>query len=320
MATTFEVTDPAVIAAIAGELPTVTQSKTIYVDRYRAELTGIEDGTQLNPFLTIQAAIDLALAPTVPTTKANGNVMVIHIGSGEYDEDLVIDLSPGGRKLRFVSGGAWILGDYDAAGAVTTQRNVTITGSIASNPAAGDAAVEFLAYAHPANHTSSASQVPRITGQFILDYSGEALALTLQVQVDGDTGDSTGTSISGTSITGNPVLLQLHDCKLVGGITGGSKITGRIFHNCSLGGDTVDVAQTQRVSYCDIDATDWTVTSVPSSSAPPGFTNCTLNNAMNFTGPSGSFIVDGVSNFYAKAAPVTLLGGATKVIADDLTP
>ena len=74
----------------------VTEDVTVYVSQNGSDITGT--GENLNPFKTIQAAID-----SIPKSL-DGNTVIVDIGNGEYDENVVCRGFTGGKLVIGVLG------------------------------------------------------------------------------------------------------------------------------------------------------------------------------------------------------------------------
>lgn len=260
-----------------------------YLDMKFVSLTGrtggVASGTIADPFPTIQEAIDSYGVPVDAADQArNGSIFV---EGGVYEEDLVIPA----RRSIFINafGGIIQLGTLATPRSVTIDDDVVIAGSGLQL-----AALQLV-----------------ITGNVIVTDGGTAnstLVFTSETtrKIDG-TGHTTGalfliiendlTGDAGVAVDASTALIvRLDNSVVTGTITCGT--LARALGTSFFGDITISTASLGGLDVliqCDFGAITW-------------------------TGPAGSFRVDAMSNFNAKAAAVALAGGATKTIVGDLTP
>ena len=279
---------------------------------------GDQDGSSCRPFSSIQAAWDAV--PVATTGEEMRRVHVINIAPGMYDESP--RLNPQGKMVLLTCDGAWTLGQFEGSGFTPTanaefpRRDLTFIGRITQvsnlSPWVGIVGPNTWS----ANNTDEVKVTsPRISGQIIFEIDG-AMSMQLTADVYGDTGLDTGMSIDATHVNVPLITLRMKASRIIGGITG-SGLNISLMDNCRING-AVDVKRTSNVRHCNIRSAAWEVAQTPNTDIE-GFMGCNIKNALTFTGPASSFMVDAYTNRSAKAAPVTLAGGATKVILGDLT-
>lgn len=287
-----------------------------------------QEGTFLQPFATIQQALDLHASNPLDTSDTVRRVKRIHVAPGDYDEDLAIDLT--GMHLEII--GRFNLGVFDAdfwrASTTAPRRNITITGDTnavdrvaPSLVICSDVQMSDFTDTDPAGY-----HYPRISGQIITDMSNSAApsqrywVLAIQADVYGNTGDDSGLSLDFTAGEQTArVNLQLDNSHTRGGLNLGDK--GRLTDADKAVIDGVTTCEfVGRFSQCQL-SNDWNVSNGGGDIGTPvsGFISCRFVNAFNWTG-AHDLLVDSFSNKSVKAAGVTLTGGAVKVIQGDLTP
>jgi len=304
---------------------------TLFVDGQSTLPANSQDGSLLRPFSTIQAAIDAL--PVRNTSITRRHIDRINITSADYDEDLTIDIT--NRNLELV--GKFNLGIFDQslwrpvfAPATEPRRHITVTGDTGLNV---DGVRSSLVIASDTRlfdlqtSITTAYHAPRISGQIISAVKnsvGGSLPWDLVVEgwVYGTTGDETGMSIDCTGDeTDSFVQLSLRNCHIEGGIHIGQTSRGRLVDatQCIFDAE-ISCSYVGYVSDSRIRGGDWLVSNSTSGIGTPlnGFFNTRFDVATAWTGAHDLF-VDAFTNAQVKAAPVTLSGGAVKIIQGDLT-
>ena len=290
------------------------------------------DGTVLNPYTTIQAAIDAAevaqdamsVGNSSPADRAQTRQQII-VASGFYDEDL--DILRGNTFIEFLAAGPVTLGDGSAGidFQSTTTRNVTWLNSQAQEDADAGVANQnrrpqlvFGVYPQAGEMSSTHTAIASgwdITGDLILTTPGGAgdsttCEMHLQnVKVRG--------SLDATADFGGRNC-YFYRCFFDGAMTG-TNIGGlllQVCESCEFDGPTT-VGSYGRMSLCEIDG-GFTVSSFSPGIVPGGMFQCDF--AGTFTGPASSLQLNGTTNYFFKTNGAVLAGGATKVILDDLVP
>lgn len=287
------------------------------------------DGSMLNPFPAIQAAIDAAAAAqdalpvgnSGPGFRAQTRQQII-VASGFYDEDLSI--SRGNTFLEFLAAGPVTLGDGSAGlnFESTTPRSVTWVNDQAQEDADSGAAnanrrpqLCFGVFPQMGEMSSTQTAIASgwdITGDLILTNAGAATTAELHLQnvkirgtLDGS-GDSGGRNC------------YFYRCLFAGAVTGVTVggLLLQVCESCEFDGPT-SVGAYGRLVHCEIDG-GFTVAAFSPDLPPGGMFGCDF--AGTFTGPAGSLQLDAATNFFFVGNSASLGGAATKVLMHDLTP
>ena len=280
------------------------------VDPAEGDDATAEIGTP-RPFRTIQGFID-AVPQGVDSASAR-NVFVAQISPADYDEDLSIDISR--RRIVLTGPGPWSLGTFNAAnwGPSGTRRNITVTGADANIDGIrpGLVIASNLPLSEAMTTHESYLTKPRISGKIdltgVTDIGSIELALTCEIFGD-----------AGVSIDAGEAVVQsyIYHSRMRGTLTG-SNWQFQIAQRTRFDG-LVSVDNYSLIQSCRINAGMTVVASPPAGLVPFGM--LLTNFAGTFTGPAGSLLLDGNTNFHFKANGAVLAGGATKIIQDDLVP
>lgn len=291
-----------------------------------------DDGNTSTPFVTIQGAINalqtnaqVASGGLPYTSTVQKQFQTVWVAPGIYNEDVTV---PAGLAWYFVAMGGVTLGNGAGSNLVSTAPLRNWTWEINGNTepsSVGNVQIRptlFLT-TWPAGPTSSTH--PGYASGWVI--SGE-FRMT-----------QTGIGAFAQSTT----ELHLNQVKVTGNVTKNYGLLGStgqmncyfrhcFFDNpCDLTGGNVQVAYDTefdstlsfntycRFSECELNG-NITAANFSEDLPPGGFIACKFT-ALTFTCPVvGSFRVDPYSNATAKAAVVTLAGGATKTIIGDTTP
>jgi hypothetical protein len=299
------------INLLGGGGAALAQRNVGYVDPVNGDDATGEIGS-VKAFSTIQAFLDAV--PAGNDSASARNVFTAIISPGDYDEDLAIDIA---RKRIVLTGpGSWNLGTFDAAnwGPSGARRNITVTGSLANIDGIrpGLVIASFLPVSEAMTTHESYLTKPRISGK--IDLTGASgigsIELALTCEIFGDAGVSIDAGLS-------VIQSYIYHSRMRGTLTGSNwqfQVNERTRFDGLITVDNYSLIQSCRVNG------GMTVTGVPPAGITPfGIVNTNFTGG-TFTGPAGSVLLDGYSNFYFKANGVALAGGATKVITEDLTP
>lgn len=278
------------------------------------------DDANLNtPFLTIQGCMNAIGAPTDAADATQHFIALV--APGQYDEDVTI---PGGRQLSLLGlGSGVILGAVDeGAVTITTPRNLKIITD--QNTEKGGIRPKYRIGILNPPETSTGQQALQgfwITGNLDLgSLPGGVAATTVDLSLYGTKVEGPLQQAAVDPHSGG-LNLYLYRCFFNDG-------TNSINHsgaNVNVAESTeFDGAQTLstvgRYCFCQIQGNISASGGLNSYVPPTGFFGCDFS-AITFNGGAGNqFKVDAYSNFSAKAAPVALAGGTTKLVAADTTP
>lgn len=277
-------------------------ANTIYID---GTLDGNgPDGSQAFPFKT-WAQATAALPDPLGTQEDVLAVKRILAAPGTYDED--IDINVAGRQVLLGSWGPgnWKLGVFGGSfgNPTGTPRNVNITGTYTSLDNVAPAL--YIVSPNPAAQTLTLGDpAQRISGGIIdtTNITGAALRMYIEVK--------TGAGIDLNSGTG--VEIRVQGSHIAGAVTG----AGTLVAFDTQFNSTLELLALGTAIHChfvgDIDVQF----SAAGGGTAAGMIGC-LYGSMTWTGPAGSFHVDYYSNGRAKAAGVTLAGGATTTLIGD---
>lgn len=286
-----------------------------YVDLVNGDDATGAIGT-LRPFKTIQAFLDAV--PSGDDSAGARNVFTAQISPGDYDEDLAVDIS---RKRIVLTGpGSWNLGTFGAGdwGPSGTRRNIVVTGAQANIDGIrpGLVITSNLPLTEAMTTHESYLTKPRISGKIDLTGVGGigSVELGLICEIFGDGGAPNVAIDAGATI----IQSYIYHSRMRGRVQG-TNWQFQVAERTRFDG-LIDVDNYSLIQSCRISG-GMTVTGVPPAGITPyGIVN-TIFTGGTFTGPIGSVLIDGYSNFYFKANGVILAGGpATKVITEDLVP
>jgi len=298
------------INLLGGSGAAIAQRNVGYVDLENGNDASGAIGSN-RAFKTIQAFLDAVPAGNDPVSARN--VFTAIIAPGDYDEDLSIDIA---RKRIVLTGpGSWNLGTFDAAdwGPSGTRRNITVTGSLANIDGIrpGLAITSSVPVGEAMSTHQSYLTKPRISGK--IDFSGAAgigsIELDLGCEIFGD---------AGVAIDAGLAIIQsyIYHSRIRGTLTG-SNWNFQVAERSRFDG-LITVSGYSLIQSCRINA-GLTTSSAPPVGIIPGGMVATYF-AGTLTGPAGSGLMDGYTNYYFKANGAVLAGGATKIISDDLVP
>lgn len=293
--------------------PRLTQM--LFVDPIGAQAKK-QNGSIKTPYRTIQQAINAI--PQAPATNP-GQAWAIAVSPGDYDEDLVIDLT--GRRIVLTGWGPWGLGKFDAADAgPSTTRNITITvdGPQVNGVRPGFAVGNWLYEGEALTTHQSYLTGARISGGIIVQSTGNFGSVELAVQAE-----TFGAASIDTTGYDNAVQTYIYRSRHRGTV-GGQKAGGlgmilqwadRVRFD-----DPITVLAYSRIQNCRINDDFTTEGADNAGIQPDGFVTSAFTGAHTFDGPPNSLRLDGSSNYWFKTNGWALAGGATKVIQDDLVP
>lgn len=272
----------------------------------------------LKAFRTIQAALNAIPTPSPVDPIANRQVFAVLISPGDYDEDLLVDITR--KRIILASAGPWGLGtfggiDWAPSG---TRRNIMVitTDGVTLDGIRNGLSIQPMLPAGEGLTTHQAYLTrPRISGKVDLSgvVGGASIELTLSCEIFGTNGGA-----SGDSIVGGGTIIQsyLYHSRFRGKLTG-PNWNFQVAERSRFGG-LVNVNGYSTILSCRFDAGMTTATAGNAGITPGGFT--LTDFAGTFSGPAGSLRLDGVTNYWFKTNGALLAGGATKVIQDDLVP
>jgi hypothetical protein len=298
------------INLLGGSGGAIAQNNVGYVDLVNGNDASGAIGS-IRAFKTIQAFLDAV--PAGDDSASARNVFTAVIAPGDYDEDLSIDIA---RKRIVLTGpGSWNLGEFDSANWAPsgTPRNITVTGSDANIDGIRPGLVIscFLPVSEAMTTHESYLTKPRISGK--IDFSGASgigsIELSLNCEIFGD---------GGVALDAGAAIIQsyIYHSRIRGTLTG-ANWNLQVSERTRFDG-LVTVSGFSLIQSCRFNA-GLTTASVPPAGILPGGMVATWFTG-TFTGPAGSALMDGYTNFYFKANGALLAGGATKVISDDLIP
>jgi hypothetical protein len=279
-----------------------------------------QDGSELRPFSTIQAAVNAA--PVATNAEENRRVSILKGAPGQYDENVTVNLDF--RRILLLSDGHLDIGNFDGSSWAQSgqRRNITITGTGQTfdniRPWFGMKSLGAIPQMGRSSHQQYLNSI-RLSGQVDVQQSAGHLHLNLAgTTVLGSDGAPTGTSVS-VAAGLSSFQAWLDNCIFYGQVDLGP--LGRL----QLGRDLVCNADVAVDRLGLVDSSDikgnFTATNglVPGTPRAQGFVSTFFDAGVTFTGPAGSFLVDSFSNYWAKANGVALGGAATKVIQADVT-
>lgn len=244
-----------------------------------------QDGAICTPFATIQQALDAVAANADP----NLFDWTVWISPGLYDEDLVVNQGTAATEIALRG-----FGDEVVLGAGSPARTITWNNTLGGILRVEDFTVDG---------SIILVDLVGINGTFA--WNG--------IDITGD--------IDGTAHVGDVVVALTSSVPGFGSIGGQVNCPSgllRIFDMAAIGGD-VTVATYGRVIGTLFTGNISVSAAVFGDDA--GWFRCSFNGGalQTYTSP-GVWNLDGTTNFYSKIPPVTLAGGAVKVILDDLVP
>lgn len=289
-----------------------------------------QDGTMGAPFSTISAGVAAAVVAqdalpvgVLPGQRA-GTRQVFIVAGGIYDED--VDCARGDTFYEFLAMGPVTLGDgaggnfsstvprsfrwvaaqsqenADAGGGSPIRRSQLVIGNLVN-------------FGESSSTHTAVAVAWDISGDLIFenpDGGGGATTAEVhlgRVKVRG--------AVDGTADFGGRNC-YFYQCFFDGAFTmtnvGGALL--QICDSCEFDGPT-DIGAYGRMDKCQIGG-GFTTAGFSAAIPPGGMFGCEVSGT--FTGPAGSAVMDGVTNYFFKTNGVTLGGGATKVIIDDLIP
>ena len=302
---------PFLIARQTGALSSFGQTNVGYVDGVLGNDATGEIGTS-KPFQTIQAFID-AVPPGDDAAGAR-NVYVAQISPGSYDEDLAIDISR--RRIILTGPGPWGLGEFNSVDwTPSNARNVVVTGDDANIDGIrpGLVITNNLPLTEAWTTHESYLTRPRISGR--IDLSGVGAIGSVELGLTCEIFDDAGT---GQCIEAGATIIQsyMYHCRMRTGLHGTNWNFQQAFYSRFQG--LVDVSGWSLIDTCRIDTGITTVTGPSVGIFPYGMLDTHFFGT--YTGPVGSAVMDGVTNYFFKLNAAVLAGGATKTIIDDLVP
>jgi hypothetical protein len=289
----------------------IAQRNVGYVDPAGDNATGAI-GTS-RAFRTIQGFIDAV--PQGTDSASARNVFVAQISPADYDEDLAIDISR--RRIILTGPGPWGLGTFGGAdwSPSGTRRDIVVTGADANIDGIrpGLVITNNLPLSEALTTHESYLTKPRISGK--IDLTGAdgigSIELALTCEIFGEP--------LGVSIDAGLAIIQsyIYHSRMRGDLVG-SNWQFQVAQRTRFDG-LIDVGDYSLLQSCRVNG-GMRVTSVPPAGITPYGILLTNFTGGTFFGPAGSVLVDGYSNFFLKANAIPLLGGATKVILDDIAP
>lgn len=292
-----------------------------------------DDGDTATPFVTIQGAINALQADAqaasggFPYTSAvQKQPRTVWVAAGIYDEDVTC---PAALCWNLIAMGSVTLGNGAGNFLVSTNaRNLTweVNGNLEPSSVGQPQARPTLFLTTWTEAPTSSTHTAYsggwiVSGEFRMVQTGDPLSPFSQ---------------STTELHFNQVKITGQVVKDVGGVATG--IVNAQFRHCfldsavSLPSGNVQIAYDTefdstlacntycRLTECELNGNITVATGFSEDLPPGGFLSCKFT-ALTFTcAAAGSFRVDPYSNATAKAAPVTLAGGATKIIIGDTTP
>ena len=298
----------------------------IWIDVDTAIAVIDQTGRMNAPFSTFAAAIAFAIAKqdalpvgTLPTDRG-GFIQIFIVAGGIYDEP--INILRGNTFYEFLFMGPAVLGDgLGVNRSSTNRRDVKWDNSSAQelvdNGAPGGRrpqlifAPMFSVGPMSSTHTAIASGFS-ISGDLIFD-------------TPGGVGDSSSCEVHLSHIKLFGVVEGVTDFGIRNTYIEQSFFDQTYTHaNANFNwvqqsefDGLVTISDFGQINDCDFDG-GFTCTGFAALIPPTGFFNCDF--AGTFTGPAGSALCDGNTNFFFKASGALLAGGATKVILTDLVP
>lgn len=274
-------------------------SNIIYAD----SLNNLEgNGTSDNPFKSLQAACDYAVANFDRLER----VMILIASGSKFDEDILIFDGP---MLSLMGLGPWHLGD--AAGtnfASTTPRNlVWDTLGYGGNPRP-TLRIGVLGAGTPTSTHPAYGSCAEISGSLTI-IDSEATATSHELHLNNVKLKSdliANTASGGLSLFFDKVFFDAGIDAPVGFIW--------VANECEFDG-LINIQDYSRFTFCEIGG-GLTTVAVPAGAIPPyGFFGCDMKGV--FTGPAGSIFLDAASNYYFNVRGASLAGGATRVLLHD---
>ena len=296
---------------VADLIEPSAETTIIYVDADTPLNADQQNGSQGRPYGTLASAV--AAIPVATTDDEMRSTTYLMVSGKAHDEDFNIDIT--GRKVWVLYRGGFSIGEFAGSGGTESgiRRNINITGDASGF----GGLVSSLGFAsmtdNPSWHQTSTTgeTMMRLSGTVNIDLTGAAaLSLALQCEIRSSDGSKAGDSILATA-TSN-VFLYIEHTKVRGNISG-ALLTLVTAARCRFTGEDITLNRISQALHSDFQQLTFTVSAAYTSMEPAGFIGCRFKNAMVFTGPVGSLIVDGYSNSSAKTAGVILAGGATKV-------
>jgi hypothetical protein len=275
----------------------------IYADSLNSK---VGDGTSVNPFQSLQAAINSAAAMADDETTR----LLILIGpDSRFDEDIII---PAGRHIQLIGLGPWILGDGALDNfASNTPRNITFRTDQADEASVSRPVLKIgTIHRQPANGTHvTYSNGVIISGDLIIGAGDESDPFTT-------------------------IELHIENTRINGNILGNNHpgILNTYFYGCyinSIDDDSMRIQIANETRFTEIISArgyslidgcrlgNSTFQSELQDVRPYGIINSDFDTGATWT-QAGILRLDGNSNYWFKTNSVILAGGATKTIIGDL--
>lgn len=256
---------------------------TIYVD---CHYSGTPDGSSNKPYATIQAALNTI--PSATNATEMKNEYIIHIESGEYNEDISFDYSR--KKVILLCKGRVDIGSFNSssmAPSVAVARNITLS---ASQSSINSIRPSFSIISQTIMNNTGTHQLYekacRISGSIILSSS---ISLSSEISLNGvglfaydsSYGNGYNPSINSSGYSGN-LNCYMRSCRLYGTIIGSLRIQNAF--NCTFE-KLLTVAIYSRIEGCVIGAgMTYTVNPTNAEVEPVGIFHSKLVGAFTCTG------------------------------------
>lgn len=290
-----------------------TGSRVLWVDGNRTD-TYTEDGTDLYPYKTIQAALTRI---GNPVDGADAQlVCIVMVQGGIYDEDLA---TPEGRMIILAALGGVIVGKNEYP--VGTPRSITYQvdeNKEMTAPGTGIGKIRpLLSLVSLPAVKSISTHIGRlnawyITGDLQMRNTGGPTGVSTHdlvlkgVKIDGQVKNVGTDAVGGCS-------LYTEDVQLIGGLTDtgvtGSPITIQDMRRCHANG-ALTLAKFCLVRETRFQAAITVTTAMSTDFSPTGFFNCNFSS-VTYTGPANSFKCDA-----SCINMPTFAGGAAAVLID----
>jgi len=285
----------------------IAQHNVGYVDPAGDDATGAI-GTS-KAFQTIQGFIDAV--PQGTDSAGARNVYTAQISPGDYDEDLLIDISR--RRIVLTGPGAWGLGTFDAAdwGPSGVRRNITVVGADPNVDGIrpGLVITNNLPLSEAMTTHESYLTRPRISGK--IDLTGAAgigsieLALTCEIFGDGGVAIDAGLAI---------IQSYIYHSRMRGSLLG-SNWQFQVAQRSRFDG-LIDVDNYSLFQSCRINAGMTIAGSGFAGIRPNGI--LLTNFGGLYTGAAGTFNCDAYTNWWQKTNNLAGVTAAQKTIQGDL--
>jgi len=285
-----------------------TTSNSLFVD---VDASGTQNGSSLQPYATIQQAIDDV--PKATTDAEDRVIATIFIQPGTYDEHLTVDIEA--RRIRLVARGPVNLGVFDAATwqPSGTRRNVTISGDgdnrdVTNNVRSHFSMTSQVDTANPSGTVSSSFSSFRISGQILVTATTTGGAgnidLGFECEIYGTDGTSSGTSFDATTNDPN-MTVRMFRMRCRGIVNTGTEARLSHANGVTWDGALVTESFTEYVD-CTIAAMSLDDQMSNSSTGRSGLRGCTVSGTFASTESNPLLVVDSATLNSIKANAITL--------------